>query len=174
MTYEADKPARTAAHLGCAAAAGYAALKLTWALGSTAGVRADQADWQHFLAQLGGPMVALWSTVFLALLAGLIQLSLVYPWGWRVPRRLKASLAWLGFAVMTPVGLLRLGQTIAQAIAGDPFPLLTPAVYIAVYTGFVALGLTFAITAWRTRAPAPAPHHAPPTGPSLMNPQECR
>jgi hypothetical protein len=86
---------------------------------------------------------------------GAILLSLVQPWGRRIPRRLRASLAWLG-AIMAPLGLMRLGQTIAEAIAGDPFPMLTPAIYISVYVCFTVLGLTFAITAWRTRNPQAA------------------
>ncbi len=165
MTSTPHKQAITAARLGCAAAAGYAVLKTAWALGSTFGVTADPVVWEDFLHSMGGPIVALWGTVLLALLASAILLSLVQPWGRRVPRRVRASLAWLGFAVMTPAGLLRLGETIAQAVVGDPFPLLTPAIYIYVYACFIALGLSFAVTAWRTRHPeaAPAPAPAPRT-----------
>lgn len=151
MRSTSDKQAVTAAYVGCVAAAGYAALKAAWALGSTLGVR-DTALVEEFLDQLGGPLVALWATVLLALLAGAILLSLVQPWGRRIPRRLRASLAWLG-AIMAPFGLMRLGQTIAEAIAGDPFPMLTPAIYISVYVCFTVLGLTFAFAAWRTRRP---------------------
>jgi len=146
-----------AAYLGCAAAAGYAALKVAWGLGSTLGV-SDTAVFDRFMEQIGGPLLALWATVLLGLLAGAILLSLVQPWGRRVPRRLRASLAWLGFAIMAPVGLLRLGQTIAEIVAGDPFPMLTPAIYLWTYSCFVVLGMTFAVTAWRTRdlvAPTP-------------------
>jgi len=146
-----------AAYLGCAAAAGYAVLKVGWALGSTVGVNADAAAWEDFLALMGGRMVALWGTVLLALLASAILLSLVQPWGRRIPRRLRASLAWLGFTVMAPIGLIRLGQTLAEVIAGNPFPLLTPAIYIYVYACFVVLGVTCAVTAWRTRSPEAAP-----------------
>jgi len=138
--------------VGCAAAAAYAVLKSAWALGSTLGV-SDTAVFEEFLDQLGGPLVALWATVLLALLAGAILLSLVQSWGGRIPRRLRASLAWLGFVVMAPFRLLRLGQTIAEAIAGEPFPMLTPAIYISVYVSFTVLGLAFAVTAWRTRTP---------------------
>jgi len=157
MTQTFLKQAVTAAYVGCAAAAGYAVLKVAWALGSTFGVNADAATFEDFLHSWGGPAVALWGTVLLALLAGAILLSLVQPWGQRIPRRLRASLAWLGFAVMTSIGLLRLAATLAEVIAGDPFPLLTPAIYIYVYTCFCVLGVTFAITAWRTRRPAAAP-----------------
>jgi hypothetical protein len=155
MTSTPDKQAVTAAYLGCAATAGYAVLKVAWALGSTLGV-SDKAVFEEFLDRLGGPLVALWATVLLALLAGAILLSLVQPWGLRVPRRLRASLAWLGFATMTPVGLLCLGQTLAATLAGNPFPMLTPAIYIWVYGCFTVLGLTFAVTAWRTRNPEAA------------------
>jgi hypothetical protein len=164
MTSTPDKQAVTAAYLGCAATAGYAVLKVAWALGSTLGV-SDKAVFEEFLDQLGGPLVALWATVLLALLAGAILLSLVQPWGLRVPRRLRASLAWLG-AIMAPLGLMRLGQAIAAAIAGDPFPMLTPAIYISVYVCFTVLGLTFAITAWRTRNPQAADRPATQGAPS--------
>jgi hypothetical protein len=167
MTSTPDKQAVTAAYLGCAATAGYAVLKVAWALGSTLGV-SDKAVFEEFLDRLGGPLVALWATVLLALLAGAILLSLVQPWGLRVPRRLRASLAWLAWlgAIMAPLGLMRLGQTIAAAIAGDPFPMLTPAIYISVYVCFTVLGLTFAITAWRTRNPQAADRPATQGAPS--------
>ncbi|MBA3860761.1 MAG: DUF3995 domain-containing protein [Solirubrobacterales bacterium] len=136
-------------------------MKVAWGLGSTLGIR-DTAAYETFIDETGGPLLAVWGTVLLALLAGAILLSLVHPWGRRVPRRLRASLAWLGFAIMTPVGLLSLGGTLANAIAGTPFPLLTPAIYIWVYGCFVVLGLTSAVTAWRTRNPeAPSPSHVP-------------
>ena len=180
MTSTPNKQAITAVHVGCAAAAGYAVLKTAWALDSTVGVNAEAAAWEDFLHAMGGPIVALWGTVLLALLASAILLSMVQPWGQRVPRRVRASLAWLGFAIMAPAGLLRLGETIAQAVAGNPFPLLTPAIYIYVYACFVVLGLSFAVTAWRTRhpeaapAPAPRPRRFSRLGPPLAQPQEDR
>lgn len=168
-----------AAHLGSATAAGYAALKTAWSLGSTVGIRADAAAWDDFVASVGGPLLAGWGTVLLALAAGAILQSLVQPWGRRVPRRLRASLAWIGFAVLAPYGLLSLGQTIVGAIAGNPFPLLTPAIYIAVDASFVVLGLTFAFTAWRTRDPqapasAPRPRRHPRSAVAPTQPQEDR
>jgi hypothetical protein len=153
MTSTADRQAVTAAYVGCAAAAAYAALKGAWALGSTLGV-SDTAVFEEFIDQLGGPLVGLWATVLLALLACAILLSLVQPWGRRIPRRLRASLAWLG-AIMAPLGLMRLGVTIAETIAGNPFPMLTPATYISVYVCFTVLRLTFAVMAWRTRSAQP-------------------
>jgi peptidoglycan/LPS O-acetylase OafA/YrhL len=150
MTSTPDKQTATAAYLGCAAAAGYAVIKVAWGLGSTFGIR-DTAAFEEFIDQIGGPQLALWGTVLPALLAGAILLSLVQPWGRRVPRRLRAASAWLGFAIMAPVGVLRLGATLAATIAGEPFPVLAPAIYIWVYACFSVLGLTFAFTAWRTR-----------------------
>ncbi len=93
MTQTSPQQAVTAAYVGCAAAAGYAILKAAWALGNTFGANADAAAWEEFLALMGGPIVALWGTVLLALLAAAILLSLVQPWGQRIPRRLRASLA---------------------------------------------------------------------------------
>ncbi|MDQ3880634.1 MAG: hypothetical protein M3295_06150 [Chloroflexota bacterium] len=160
MTSTPHKQALAAAHVGCAAAAAYAAVKTAWGLGSTVGVR-DTAVLEDFMGQIGGPLIAVWATVFLALLASAILQSLVQPWGRRVPRRLRASLASLGFATMIPVGLLGLTGTIAKAIAGQPDPMLTPAIYIGVYSCFVVLGLSFAVTAWRTRQSEGTPASAP-------------
>jgi hypothetical protein len=180
MTSTPHQQARKAVHLGCAAAAGYAVLKAAWALGSTVGVRADAATWDDFLAGFGGPMIALWGTVLLALFASAILQSLVRPWGRRVPWRLPASLAWLGFAIMTPLGLLSLGHTLSAALAGKPFPLLAPAIYTWVYGCFLVLGLAFAITAWRTRNPEEAsfspsrPRHSTRFAAPLTDRQENR
>ncbi|MCA1699779.1 MAG: hypothetical protein LC790_13095 [Actinobacteria bacterium] len=148
MSSTADKQTITAAYVGCAAAAGYAALKAAWALGGTLGVR-DGAVFDAFVDDLGGPLVAMWATILLALLAAAILLSLVHPWGERLPRRLRASLAWMG-ALLAPLGLIGLGHTVFAAISGEPFPMLTPEIYIAVYASFTVLGLSFAFTAWRS------------------------
>ncbi len=151
MTSTPDRHTVTAAYLGCAAAAAYALLKTVWALGSTVGVN-DTVLFEEFMRSLGGPLVALWATVGLALLAAAILLSFVAPWGRRIPRRLRASLAWIG-AIMAPFGLMSLISTIAGMIAGHPFLMLAPAIYIAVYVSFTVLGVAFAVTAWRTREP---------------------
>ena len=145
--------ARLAAHIGSVAAAAYALLKAAWGMGSRIGVRADAATWKAFVDEVGGPLLAAWGTVALALLAAAILQSLVQPWGRRVPLRLRASLAWLGFAVMTPIGLVSLAHTLAGILTSKPFPLLTPLIYIWTYTCFIALGLAFAATAWRTHKP---------------------
>ena len=177
MTSTPHKPAITAAHVGCAAATGYAAIKTAWGLGSTVGVR-DSTVFDDFMSQIGGPLIAVWATVVLALIAGAILQSLVQPWGRRVPRRLRTSLAWLGFAIMTPVGLLGLAGTVAKA-AGQPDPMLTPPIYIGVYSCFVVLGLSFALTARRTRHPertlaVPRPRRCSRLVPHFAHPQEDR
>ena len=177
MTSTPHQQAMTAAHVGCAAATGYGAIKAAWGLGSTVGVR-DSAVLEDFMAQIGGPLLAVWATVVLALLAGAILQSLVQPWGHRIPRRLRASLAWLGFAIMTPIGLLSLAGTVAKAVAGQPEPMLSPAIYVYVYSCFVVLGLSFAVTAWRTRpaarASSPRPRRSARPAPFVAHPQEDR
>jgi len=81
---------------------------------------------------------------------------------------------------MIPVGLLGLTATIAKAAAGQPDPMLTPAIYIGVYSCFLVLGLSFAVTAWRTRHPeatptsAPRPRRSSRRAPFLAHPQEDR
>jgi len=150
MTSTPDKHTVTAAYMGCAAAATYASLKIAWALGSTFGVT-DPVLFEEFLQSIGGPLVALWATVALALMAAAILLSFVKPWGSRVPQPLRPALPWMG-AIMAPLGLVGLGQTIVGVIAGHPFEMLAPAIYIAVYACFTVIGSAFAVVAWRTRA----------------------
>ena len=146
--------ARLAAHIGSVAAVAYALLKAAWGMGSRIGVRADAATWKAFVDDVGGPLLAAWGTAALALLAAAILQSLVQPWGRRVPRRLRSSLAWLGFAIMTPIGLVSLGHTLADILTSAPFPVLTPFTYIWTYACFIALGLAFAATAWWTHEPS--------------------
>lgn len=79
---------------------------------------------------------------------------------------------------MTPIGLLGLAGTVASAVAGQPDSMLSPAIYVSVYTCFAVLGLSFALTAWRTRQAAPAsaprPLRSARPAPFLAHPQEDR
>jgi len=63
-------------------------------------VNADASAWEEFLALMGGPIVALWGTVLLALLAAAILLSLVQPRGQRI--RDACAHRWHGSASLYP------------------------------------------------------------------------
>jgi len=147
------RPATWAAYAGSAGALGYAMLKLSWSFGGSIGVHGTPA-WDrpgapdgvlHFLAFEG--------TVVLAILAAGILLALVKPWGCRVRRPVR-RLAWLGAALMLPVGLVGLATTIAEWIGlsapGDDGGLAL-GVFGFVYGCFLVLGVAFAATAWLTR-----------------------
>jgi len=79
---------------------------------------------------------------------------------------------------MVTVGLAGLGRTLSDVIVSSAFPLLTPATYICVYTCFVVLGLSFAVTVRRTRRLDPAPamrrRRRPRFAPPLNHPLEDR
>jgi hypothetical protein len=79
---------RRAAYGACAAAVGYAAVSLYWALGGTAGLD-TVGGYAETMARSGGPvaLLVISVTVLAKLAGGLLALALVRPWGRRLPRR---------------------------------------------------------------------------------------
>lgn len=147
---------------GIAAASTYGGLKAEWSLGGSLFVQGtppwrDRTDgWRHV-----GPVVrflAFEGTVLLAGLAVLVLLSLVRPWGRRLPRLLLATLAWSGCALLLTVwvgGMTRvlIGATRSASEPGE----LTPAGFWVVSSSFLVLGASFGATAWLTRSTVGAP-----------------
>lgn len=152
-----SRVATTAARAGCAAAAGYGALKLSWALGATIGVQSP-ARLRQGEAQAGGDerWLAYWGTVLLALLAVLLLLALVrYPGS----RTLRA-LGWIGSLLIVPgVAGLALLMGRAAGIGRQDLGGLYPGTYLVVYGCFLTLGLAFALTA---ATPRPSTEKAHP------------
>lgn len=151
-----DGLARVAAYAGVAGAIGYAALKLTWALGGTVMVP-DPPPWEEpppgspweSVSQDGLLMfLAFEGTAILAVLAALILLSLVEPWGRALPRPALRVLAWLGFVLLTSQALVGAAGMVADALG------LREENYTAlswyVLGCFSILGASFGIVAWRS------------------------
>lgn len=152
---------RSVAYVGVAGALGYAGLKLHWALGGTLGV-SDPAPWED--PPPGSPWEAVSGnellrflvfegTAILAVLAALLLLALVEPWGRALPRRFLRVLAWLGFALMGCTALAGAAGMVGEALGllvADPDRYT--AVSWFVFACFLALAVGFGGTAWRSRA----------------------
>lgn len=148
-------PARLAAGAGVAAAAVYGALKASWALGGTVGIRgvppwatrtgewADAGATVRFLAFEG--------TVALALIAIAVLLALVQPWGRHLPRTLVAGAAWLGCALIGGVWLAGTVRWVAGSGGPSADESLAPATFWTIWASFGVLGTAFGATAWMTR-----------------------
>ncbi len=142
---------------GCAAALGYGALKLSWALGGTIGFQGPP-PWQTGAGAWGemsglAHFLALEGTVLLAGLAAAILLALVRPWARPLPRRALRALAWLGGLVMGGVGLVASVMVVAEAtgLTDRHDDVLALGVFGFVYGCFLVLGVAFGATAWLTR-----------------------
>jgi hypothetical protein len=149
-----QRRARQMACLGSAAALGYGLLKLVWTLGSTIGLRDPE---RFHVAPKGvtgvGRFFDYWGTPILAGLAVVILLSLVYPWGPVILRRLLRILAWAG-SLVGVAGVAGLVVTIRYFTGGygsDQLGGIHPATFLFVYVCFLVLGLAFGVTAWLTR-----------------------
>jgi hypothetical protein len=150
----ADRPrrARRVAYLGCAAALGYGALKAFWALGSTVG-RHGQMHTAAGLTAMQG-LFDDWGTPILAVLAVVILLGLVYPWGnVAALRPLLRALAWAGtlMAVVGVAGLIVTIRHFGDGLSSRWLGEIYPATYVFVYICFLVLGVAFGVTAWLTR-----------------------
>jgi hypothetical protein len=147
-----QRRARRMAYLGCAAALGYGVLKALWALGSTVGRHGQMHNPAGLTA--AQQFFDYWGTPFLAGLAVVILLGLVYPWGnVKIVRPLLRVLAWAG-TLMTVVGVAGLIVTIQHfgaALSSRWLGEIYPATFLFVYICFLVLGVAFGVTAWLTR-----------------------
>ncbi|HVA91200.1 MAG TPA: DUF3995 domain-containing protein [Chloroflexota bacterium] len=178
MRTQADQSTRTHASgwawktpwAGFAAAAwafGFAAISFYWVAGGTLGSETiGPAITRPIASGDPGWIALLWATAALKVIAGLIALAVVRPWGRRAPRRLLQTTAWIACAVMalyegiasladhllmvtgvisTPSGL---GQTALHwhLLLWDPWWLVG--------------GLLFGVVALTARALPRAPDHA--------------
>ncbi len=93
------------------------------------------------------------ATPILAGLAVVILLSLVYPWGNAIFRRLLRALAWAGslVGVAGVGGLIVMISYFAGDAGGAGLGGIHPATYLFVYACFLVLGVAFGVTAWLTR-----------------------
>lgn len=151
----ASRRARVAAGAGGLGALAYGGLKADWAAGGTLGLRGEP-PWKTRTggwAQAGDGVrfLAFEGTVILALLAVLLLLALAHPAGRRLPRRLLASLAWLGCALVGGIWVLGTANLMAGSTGPGSDPTLAPATFWVLWASFGALGSGFGLTAWWTR-----------------------
>jgi hypothetical protein len=157
----------------------YAILKTLWVIGvpllvSEKGVEELHASMRtvadpisRFLYSYGVDI-----TVILAIVASLLALALVRPWGRIIPNRLpriggrKAPRwlllipAWLGGLTFTSISILTFYKLIVGSISLSDSPDFEPWVLIPVYGGFFTWGVTISLAALsfqiRTRSNAPS------------------
>ena len=90
-----------AGYAACAWAFVFAALSFFWAAGGTAGVNTNApAVTKPVLARDPTWIAILWGTGVLKVLAGLLALALVRPWGRALPRWLLLTAAWTAVAII--------------------------------------------------------------------------
>ena len=101
--------ASRAAYAAAAAALAFAAVSLYWALGGTAGLDTLGGQIEE-LARAGDPglRMAVWVSVVLKVLGGMLALALVRPWGRTVPRWILLAAAWGGSALLVLYGTIQM------------------------------------------------------------------
>lgn len=113
---------RWAGYAACAWACAFAALSFYWASGGRFGVETNApAITKPVLAGDPGWIALLWLTGVLKLIAALLALALVRPWGRALPRWLLLTAGWGAFAIMAlyegAASLLQHALMVAGAIA---------------------------------------------------------
>ncbi len=135
--------ARWASYAAAVLALGYGALKAAWGFGSDIGL----ADPDALGAEVTFWTPGLGDTVVLSAIGVVLALALVQRWGRRIPRWMLLAGAYLGAAMLIPVGLLGSYVTFAgagRALDGG----LEPWVTFAIYPWFLAWGLALGAAAW--------------------------
>ncbi len=96
-----SRTAHWAGYAACAWAVVFAAVSFYWAVGGTAGVNTNApAITKHVLARDPGWIAIIWGTGALKIIAGLLALALVRPWGRAIPRWLLLTAAGGAVAIM--------------------------------------------------------------------------
>ena len=121
--------ARVAALASIPAIAGYATLKLHWALGGDLGV-VDTAAFADVDLVTPGYL----DTVVLSMIG--IGLVLAMTYRWRLPRRLLMSAAFVGLAMLLPVSLLGMASNMIMVFDPPAAPLLAVWASWFVYVSF--------------------------------------
>ena len=156
---------RAAAAVGAAALVAYGGLKAAWGAGSTIGIR-DVAVWEAQVRSLPGWgwFVAMWGTVLLDLAGAAVLACLVTGRGGARVQLVLRRIAWVGVAVLGPVGVLGLASVAGPALgvwSEAPGPLATW-VFVLVYGSFLALAAALAVLVRSSRREWPAPTQQPP------------
>lgn len=127
-------------YAACAWALLFAAMHIYWALGGTAGLPSGK-----MVPEAGGALLAIdVAAIPLCIVAGLIALALVQPWGRIIPRWMMLAAAWaagVAFALRAVVGLLQDGLAVTSGIPLDPMDPYD--------LWFLLGGILFVVIAWR-------------------------
>lgn len=92
---------RWAGYAACAWAVAFAAISFYWAAGGTIGVNTNApAITTHVLARDPSWIAIMWGAGVLKVIAGLLALALVRPWGRAIPHWLLLTAAWGAVAIM--------------------------------------------------------------------------
>jgi hypothetical protein len=132
----------------------FAASSFYWAVGGTVGVETVGNELERRAeAREAGLVAELWAAAGLKVLAGLLALALVRPWGRALPRRLLGIAAWATGALLTLYGAANLVQHGLMEIGWADIPegLGANAVrwHLALWDPFwLAGGLLFLAAAW--------------------------
>lgn len=145
-----------ASYAACTWAFVFATLSFYWALGGTIGLSTISPAIEDLArAPWGGAM--LWGTGILKVLAGLLALALVQPWGRSLPRRLLVIAAWVvgGFMVLYEgVANLMVRVVMALGLIPTPASMYSPTAYwhLVLWVPWWMLGgLLFCLAAWHAR-----------------------
>ncbi|MGQ0678948.1 MAG: DUF3995 domain-containing protein [Actinomycetota bacterium] len=147
---------RTAGYAAAVLAAGYAAQKVYWGLGGTAGLTSPDAF---------GQQVRLWTpglgdTAVLALIGAAVALGTVRPWGRRIPRWLTLTVTGLGALMLVPVGLMGIINNITSLSEMSSGTGVAPWVFWVEYPWFLSWGVTLGLAGlsfhYRTQGACPA------------------
>lgn len=148
------RPAAWAAYAACALALLYAGVSFYWAAGDTAGLGAIGGDLEE-LGQARDPVIIalLWATCALKVVAGLLALALVRPWGRLFPRWMLLAAAGGGAALLAGYGGLYVavqGLVVAGIIETSGPVDWTPFLWhLLVWDPwFLLMGILLGVAAW--------------------------
>jgi hypothetical protein len=162
MVGEEPAPRTKPAYAACVCAGLFAAVSLYWALGGTAGLRTLGGSLEQIArSRRTEAIVVIWVTVLLKVAGALLPLSLVRPWGSKIPRRLRVIVAGGTSLVLVLYGGVNVG---AEALV--ELGLITPAGrvdwfalgwHLALWDSwFLLWGILLGTATWRfLRDPAP-------------------
>lgn len=148
----------TTSGYACAAAAwsfAFALVSVAWALGSDLGADTlARSIEEQGRERSGGFVATLWLTVALKALAGAIALSLVQPWGRRLPRWLRLSGAWGAAVILTLYGAAGIVEKVLWKTGVREVPASFGADRVDWYLFFwdpfwLLGGILFSLAAWR-------------------------
>lgn len=143
-----------AGYSACVLALLYGAMSFYWAAGGTLGLDTVGGQLEELGRARGPALISLvWATGVLKVLAGLLALALVRPWGRLLPRRVMLAASWGGAVLLTCYGgFMVAGQTL---VVSGVIPASPTADWTALWwhlllwdPWFLLWGLLLGLAAW--------------------------